>query len=350
MTKKQTAYRPSQANQEYVTMSDGRKVRNTAYNPSKTSSAASGKHTNAVIGDIRGEAHLTSHLPTPEPPTGLPLRLGMEALEEMLDGFEEGYFPVIDGQTDRFHGIAKQLHELNESGDTKALQSLLDGHTINSIETEVGKESNIHGTFPKYTVKINSDDPLMPTSISTYTHYTPIETDTTIITFDENTGYQVAGVQVEGQRGINGYDSVTTIMKNGNTTTDTEYHDGNYYHLENGEIITQTMFNDSDHDIKLKMWRDYDTHVAHNIDIQTIHDAGLAGYSPVTYRNDDSKESIIAMWEQNGKNYTTKYKIEKGEDGTIRGVPGNIYDENGLLVENFTPDLREYDGEIYDQF
>lgn len=45
MSRKGTAHRPSQSHQEFVTTSDGRKVRNTAYNPKNnhksTSSSAS---------------------------------------------------------------------------------------------------------------------------------------------------------------------------------------------------------------------------------------------------------------------------------------------------------------------
>lgn len=325
MAKKQTAHRPSQANQEYVTMSDGRKVRNTAYKPKQTSGMSHENITNSISNEMSAGASSPASMMS----TSERAEASLENLDNIVATFEEGGTPTAD-QANDLQSFAERIHGLKESGKSAEFDDLVDSYGIDSIETESSvRDTMATGDVLTHRATINGGDKNLPRTIMTEVtgpnKYHPNNTVTkTTVLFDGNNDTDVTSMVVTSGMGDN---STTVALKDkrGRGTSHTFHENGDTEYREGSALHGQVIQPGSKRGVGLTMWRDNDPMTLDTIsNVQSIHKAGLAKGKPVTYGYSHDLTTIVASWEEDGEPMYCNYEI-KGKGDRQRAVPGMKY-------------------------
>lgn len=318
MAKKDTAHRPSQGNQEYVTTADGRKVRNTAYKPNP-------KHEDGAVAaktskdELRSDFSGSSHGVEPGDVSET-LSEGFDSLESILDVLEQKNTPPPDNHGE-IHSLSKNLYDAQQE-IVNNLYEVLHGYGIEGVTTEKSIMPTLTGDVEKHTVTFDSTDPNIPASMNTFVEETlagPI--DHTTILFKEGNELGVQAVRFSRQDHFLGVDSVTTYTASGDKITDLRYAHGDTEHFENHRLLSQTINPKSMRNINLDMWRNYDPSTLDELELRSVHASGMAKDATVTYRYNDDESRIQATWEEDGKQRLAEYEIVDVEGGDQLGVP-----------------------------
>ena len=305
MAKKTTAHRPSQSDQEYVIMSDGRKVRNTAYIPSAKKNTTGNATAHAVSQELASQtlADYDSHVQTAE--------TGLDGMINVIDSIKKEESLNTDDALS-IMDLPKSLHAVRETNQDD-FYALMDEYGFDNISVgyEV-RDTFARGDVEKYSIKINSDDKNMPTSIKTEIeqpnkfHPNNAMKITTVF-FDGNNDTDVKHMTVsENSNGVN----ILRQRKNGKTISDIIDNNGDVMHFENSMVTKHTIQPGNNTEIKLKLLQEeadgFDV-----VDIEnTVHDDGLAQNSPVEYTYNSDASKVIASWNEDGVEMRRDYELE----------------------------------------
>lgn len=317
MAKKSTAHRPSQANQEYVTTKDGRKVKNTAYKPRQSTSSSQA----ALAGDISGEVASSNQ----NSASG-----DLNRAEAMLENLDSVVEVVESGSTisaQQARELANFVEAIGNVEKNEDLTNLLQSYGIDSVEYKGNtRDSLAGGQIQEQAVRIVSDDPNIPTSIFKTTHgknrYQDYESSMTNLAFrgDSPSGY--AHISISTSTADDDVVIATRIVGQEKDERQHMFENGDVARSDDFVYREHVMQPGSNNDIKLSMWRDKDPNTFDKIEnVQTVHDAGMAQGKPVTYTYNDDETSIVASWEEDGTTMYSEYELV-GKGNKQRAVPG----------------------------
>lgn len=318
MAKKNTAHRPSQAHQEYVTTKDGRKVRNTAYKPRQNNASASQSSVSDTISGEMASAHPSSALSDFDR-----AEAGLENLDSIIETMESG--KTISAEQGR--ELDNFVEAIGNAKNNSDITGLLQSYGIRSIEhTDDTRDSLAAGEIRKQSVKIVSDDPNIPSLINKQTigknRYSDHERSLTTVLFgrDNTTDYTHMTISINP---VDNDVSVTTGIKGeADEFKEITSENGDVMRLKGGVYKEHVIQPGSSDGIELTMWRDKDLNSLDKIDnIQTVHDAGMAQGAAVTYQYNDEGNAIVASWEEDGTTMYSEYEV-KGKGAKQVAVPG----------------------------
>ena len=176
MSRKGTAHRPSQSHQEFVTTSDGRKVRNTAYNPKNnhksTSSSASAARSDFGQEDTNYEDIINYSEKQKRDfrrQLAEDVTSGLNTLDSVLDKLDNGENLTVDSVKD-ISGLGRSMYELATMDPGKS-QQILSDYGIKDLEkTEWQAEDDYSSKLWNSSTKckrvdFDSSDPGYPNAI-----------------------------------------------------------------------------------------------------------------------------------------------------------------------------------------
>lgn len=210
-------------------MADGRKVKNTAYKPKSKQSDGS-VDAKASKDELRSDFGSPSQSIEPGDVSET-LNEGFDSLESILDVLEQNNTPSPDDHGN-IHGLARNLYE-TQQGIVNNLYEVLHGYGIDGISSERVIMPLIGQHAERYSIDIESTDPNMPSSISTYIQDTLDGiVDHTTLEFKEGNTLGVRAVQFSREDYISGTNTVITYTTDGDRITEFRYPNGDIEHFE----------------------------------------------------------------------------------------------------------------------
>lgn len=321
MAKKTTAHRPSQSDQEYVIMSDGRKVRNTAYVPSAKKNTTGNATAHAVSQELASQtlADYDSHVQTAE--------TGLDGMINVIDSIKKEESLNTDDALS-IMDLPKSLHAVRETNQDD-FYAIMDEYGFEQVLTSYDTEGVFsNGEKETSFIIIDSDDKNMPTHVRTEVEQTNKNNPDSIVKktsvyFDEKNDSDVTHMTMTQSSHSS---SIVRYDKNGDRHTDIFDNNGNMVGYRNSIVQNQTIQPSADAEIKLHLFNEnYDRFEIVNIE-NSVHDDGLAQNSPVAYTYTDDASKVVAAWNDDGVEMRRDYVLENNGEVTVRTYEADMSD------------------------
>lgn len=341
MSRKGTAHRPSQSHQEFVTTSDGRKVRNTAYNPKSnhqpTSSSASVVRSDFGQEDTSYEDiinHSEKQKRDFRRQLSEDVTSGLNTLDSVLDKLDNGENLTVDSVKD-ISGLGRSMYELATMDPGKS-QQILSDYGIEDLKKTDWKakddySSKLWNSSDEYkSVDFNSSDPGYPNSIVSKkskirendgTSY-PVEY--TELYFDSQSPGDISKITYRDGNGENFKIKVSRIGED--DYSHSVYATGDQSVERGGRTVSQRVLNGSE---KSLIGLSMQTHNGKGISIGVVPAVSEDKVKPGTfvdysYQGKMGESPIVATWEEkDGTKYQSVYHVGD-QDVAEPGEPKRI--------------------------
>lgn len=327
MSRKGTAHRPSQSHQEFVTTSDGRKVRNTAYNP-KSNHQSTSSSASAVRGDFGQEdTSYEDNINYSEKQKrdfrrqlAEDVTSGLNSLDSVLDKLDNGENLTVDDVKD-VSGLGRFMYELKTMDPGKS-QQILSDYGIKDLEkTEWQAEDDYSSKLWKSSteckrVDFNSSDPGYPNAIVSkktkmrHNDGNSYPVEHTELYFDANSPGDISEIAYRESNGENFRVEVNRLGEY--DYSHSVYASGDQSIERGGRTVSQRVMNGSENSIISMSMQTYNGKgmsigVVPAVSENKVKPGTFVDYS---YQGKIGESPIVATWEEkDGTRYQSVYHV-----------------------------------------
>lgn len=327
MSRKGTAHRPSQSHQEFVITSDGRKVRNTAYNP-KSNHQSTSSSASAVRSDFGQEGtDYEDNINYSEKQKrdfrrqlAEDVTSGLNSLDSVLDKLDNGENLTVD-DVKNVSGLGRFMYELKTMDPGKS-QQILSDYGIKDLEkTDWQAEDDYSSKLWKSSteckrVDFNSSDPGYPNAIVSkktkmrHNDGTSYPVEHTDISFDADSPGDISEIAYREANGENFRVEVNRLGED--DYSHSVYATGDQSIERGGRTVHQRVMNGSENSIISLSMQTYNGKgmsigVVPAVSENKVKPGTFVDYS---YQGKVGESPIVATWEEkDGTKYQSVYHV-----------------------------------------